>query len=204
MAIFGKKKSDEKDSIKDFPEFPSTFAPSLKFPEFPRQSDDNPFRDSDTPNQQENIPNFRPKPMPYNDFNKDNNIPLPQQFNSPKPMEPSREQPVFRQPLQQSNIPPMNQMFNQRQPMPMSQSQESSPRQMFHEDKPLFVKINDYEEAIYTLDKIKAKLKESDRILEELNKIREEEERQLEEWKRDLSMVKEKLLIIDKQLFENN
>jgi hypothetical protein len=204
MAIFGKKKSDEKDSIKDFPEFPSTFAPNLKFPEFPRQNDDNPFRESDVPNQQENVPAFRPKPIPYNDFNKDNNIPLPQQFNSPRPMEPPRDQIAFGQPLQQPNVSPMNQMFNQRQPISMSPNQEVSPRQIFHEDKPLFIKIDDYEEAIYTLDKIKAKLKESDRILEELTKIREEEERQLEEWKRDLSMVKEKLLTIDKQLFENN
>lgn len=73
----------------------------------------------------------------------------------------------------------------------------------FHEEKPLFVKIDDYESAIYTLDKIKAKLKEADRILEGLNKIRNEEEQQLEQWKRDLMTVKEKLLMIDKQLFES-
>ena len=152
MVIFGKKKSDDNNSIKDFPEFPSTFAPNLKFPEFPSQNDENPFKESSVPSPPENVLNFRPKPMPYDNIDPDNNLQSPQQFNSPRPMEPPREQPVFRQPLQQSNIAPMNQMFNQRQPMSMPQNQEMSPRQIFHEDKPLFIKIDDYEEAIYTGD----------------------------------------------------
>lgn len=208
MAFLGKKKIEDKGSVKDFPNFPSTFSPDLKFPDFPSPNDENPFKEDI---KEESIDQFkiRNKQSPYDDQDI--------QYSNNQPMQ---ESPFLNAPRPMPNIPPRNINYNNQQaPQPfsnmspmmgprpvMSPPQQVNPdtRRVFHEDKPLFVKIDDYEEAIYTLDKIKAKLRESDKILDELTKIRIEEERQLEEWKRDLAMVKEKLLTIDKQLFENN
>ncbi|MEK6974091.1 MAG: hypothetical protein AABW41_02550 [Nanoarchaeota archaeon] len=180
MALF-KKKIEDKDS-KDIPDFPSSFAPDIRFPEFPGYGQDtNPFREP------------------------------PKSFESLKPIpKEDKYESLLDQPLSPQMQPPLNKPMNmqpryQFQEMPQKSfgMVKDEQRQVFHEDKPIFVKIDDYEEAIYTLDKIKSKLKEADRILEELNKIRAEEEKQLEEWKQDLISIKEKLLTIDKKLFEN-
>jgi uncharacterized coiled-coil protein SlyX len=52
------------------------------------------------------------------------------------------------------------------------------------------------------IDKIKSLCKEADNLLDEIHKIRTEEDRELEKWHKDLNQVKEKLLTVDKKLFE--
>ena len=80
--------------------------------------------------------------------------------------------------------------------------QEEFRRTSFEEGKPLFIKIEDYEDAINTIDKIKLKLQDADKLLAEISRIRKQEDSELENWNRDLENVKEKLLMVDKQLFE--
>lgn len=69
------------------------------------------------------------------------------------------------------------------------------------EEKPIFVKIDKYKAAISTIEDIKAKLENIEKILRNLNKIKSEEEDELENWQRDVSIIKEKLLSVDKNLF---
>ena len=198
MALFGKKKIGDID-FKDSSELPSTFAPELRFPEFPAASnDDNPFREPPRSIEEFRIPE---KKVTYESLME------PAQSAYPKPME-QRPNVNLRpfinpQPVNQTDMDMGFRQMPQRPVMGPSIDQETSERQFFHQDKPLFIKIDDYEEAVFTLDKIRAKLKDADRLLEELDKVRGEEERQLEEWKRDLNSIKDKLLIIDKQLFES-
>lgn len=68
-------------------------------------------------------------------------------------------------------------------------------------DKPLFVKIDDYKDAMTTLKELKTKLKESTDILTELSKIKEREEEELEGWHNQLEEIKTKLEAVDKTLF---
>ncbi len=75
-------------------------------------------------------------------------------------------------------------------------------RPVVSEEKPLFVKIEKYKEATHLVDRIKAKLAEAERTLVELSRINDEEERNLRAWKEELEKIKEKLLDIDKHLFE--
>ncbi|MBT4334238.1 hypothetical protein HOD61_00255 [archaeon] len=70
------------------------------------------------------------------------------------------------------------------------------------EDKPIFVKIDAYKAAIKSIENIKDLCKESDIVLAELTKIRSEEDRELTKWHRDIDSIKNKLLIIDKKLFD--
>tara|TARA_Y100000310_G_scaffold319294_1_gene374413 strand:- start:142 stop:603 length:462 start_codon:yes stop_codon:yes gene_type:complete len=69
-------------------------------------------------------------------------------------------------------------------------------------DQPIFVKIENYKESMEGIDKIKSLCKEADNLLDEIHKIRTEEDRELEKWHKDLNQVKEKLLTVDKKLFE--
>jgi hypothetical protein len=69
-------------------------------------------------------------------------------------------------------------------------------------DKPIFVKLESYKEAMENIDKIKGLCNEADSLLDKIHKIRTEEDRELENWHRDLDKVKDKLLTVDKKLFE--
>lgn len=68
--------------------------------------------------------------------------------------------------------------------------------------KPLFVKIEKYKEIMHMIDAINSKLNDAENLLHELEKVRNDEQEKLEAWKRDLENVKEKLLSVDKDLFE--
>lgn len=70
------------------------------------------------------------------------------------------------------------------------------------DDKPVFVKIDKYRESMKTLDSIKSKIEEADELLKNLTKLRQDEERELEDWQNTLNEVRQKLLKIDKDLFE--
>ena len=68
--------------------------------------------------------------------------------------------------------------------------------------KPLFVQIDKYKDVMHTMDAIKAKLDDVDKLLDNLDQIKTEEDRKLEDWKRDLQNIKEKLVSVDRDLFE--
>ena len=53
-----------------------------------------------------------------------------------------------------------------------------------------------------TLNELKNKLKDAGDLLVELNKIKEQEERELSAWQDDLNSIKEKLISIDRTMFE--
>lgn len=70
------------------------------------------------------------------------------------------------------------------------------------DEKPLFVQIEKYKDVLHTLDAIRLKLKDAEELLSTFEHIKTEEDEKLEAWKRDLQNVKDKLLSIDKDLFE--
>ena len=68
--------------------------------------------------------------------------------------------------------------------------------------KPIFVKIDNYKEALEILEEIKRKVREAENIFDEIEKIREDRDKKLDAWKADLAKIKEKLMSVDKKLFE--
>ena len=68
--------------------------------------------------------------------------------------------------------------------------------------KTLFVKIDKYKDVMRALDHIKIKLEDSEKILGKLSELKEEEDKELDTWHNDLEDLKDKLLEIDKRLFE--
>jgi len=73
---------------------------------------------------------------------------------------------------------------------------------MVDADKPLFVKIESYREAVKELDKLKEKLAQAEELLGDLEEIRTKETEKLDSWRRDIASLKEKLLSVDQHLFE--
>jgi hypothetical protein len=70
------------------------------------------------------------------------------------------------------------------------------------EDKPLFVKIDQYKVALAELDKLKQKAAEAETLLEQIESVRADESSKLESWKKEVGAIKEKLLSVDRTLFE--
>lgn len=69
-------------------------------------------------------------------------------------------------------------------------------------EKPLFVQIERYKDVLHTLDAIRLKLQDAEELLRAFEHIKVEEDEKLGAWKRDLQNIKDKLLSIDKDLFE--
>ena len=70
------------------------------------------------------------------------------------------------------------------------------------EEKPVFVKIDKYRESVKTINSIKSKLEEADNLLKNLMRLRQDEERELDEWQNTLNEIRQRLLKVDKDLFE--
>lgn len=68
--------------------------------------------------------------------------------------------------------------------------------------QPLFVKIDRYKAALQALSEIKTNLTEAESTLAKLNVIKLRESDELARWESEISVIKEKLMAIDKQLFE--
>lgn len=69
-------------------------------------------------------------------------------------------------------------------------------------DKPVFVKIEQYREALDNLEDIKSKIGEAEELLASLDHLKAQEERELQSWHNSISRIKDKLISVDKKLFE--
>ena len=70
-------------------------------------------------------------------------------------------------------------------------------------DNTLFVKIDMYKESMRTLNLIKESLMNTENILNKLHKIKDEEDAEIKEWHDEIRRIKQKVMFIDKNLFEN-
>lgn len=215
MGFFGNKKplkqgskssSMQQDATPDLP----AGSQDIKFPEFPSYEDTTSELDFDS------IKEEATEQPTAEDFMSKENVEIPQRESkaplgmqqaqpqsAPEVVPRETSQPNFR-PSSNFESPGFSQSPTYSPPGPSysnPQDDIASSRSAYTSQKPLFVKIEDYKDAVYTIDKIKAKLKEADAVLEELSKIRRQEDTQLEDWRHDIENIKAKLLDIDKTLF---
>jgi len=69
------------------------------------------------------------------------------------------------------------------------------------DEKPVFVKIEMYEDIRDIVNIIKSKIVEGKETLEKLQQIRHEEESEIELWKNEMEDVEKKIAFVDKSLF---
>lgn len=82
------------------------------------------------------------------------------------------------------------------QPMPRGNRMRTS-----MEAEPIFVRIDDFEEAIEIFDKTSHKLGEIDRLLEKIKGVRESEEKELKSWEVNIKKLKREIERIDRDIF---
>ena len=69
-------------------------------------------------------------------------------------------------------------------------------------DKPIYVKMDQYKDAMHNIDKIKELCNGADKMLGEISRLRSSEDRELEKWQDEVDKIKDKILLVDKKLFE--
>ncbi len=219
MPFFKKKKKEEvvfpefpalpKEAVPAFPsyspkEFPSLkeikqavkpMAESKEFPRLeamPKLTETITYEPKTVPEQESKLPSIE-KFMP---LEKKSQLEIPER-KSPMPIIPRERQMMPRmQPPKQRPIQPPAQMFR---PVERSlQPRYEAPRS----GKPLFVQIDEYNRIIETVNNLKFSLQEAERILGSLKQLKEKENEELSRWDAHLNKVKDKLLTIDKRLFE--
>ena len=70
------------------------------------------------------------------------------------------------------------------------------------EEKPVFVKIEQYKEAMQSIQQLKQKLKDIESSLQRVENIRAQEQDELKSCQDNLNKLKERLIAIDQKLFE--
>lgn len=70
-------------------------------------------------------------------------------------------------------------------------------------DTPVFVKVEDYKDAIAVLTTIRSKIEDAKRTLEKISELKNEEDTELELWNSTVDEVEKKLDVIDKSLSDH-
>lgn len=70
-------------------------------------------------------------------------------------------------------------------------------------EKPMFVKVNEYEDIKDMLNLIRAKIDESKKVLAVLDQLKKQEETELTAWRTEIEEVDKKVGYINKTLFES-
>lgn len=70
------------------------------------------------------------------------------------------------------------------------------------EERPVFVKIQQYREAMSSIETLRQKLKEVENILDKLSQLRSQEQVEITNCQSNINKIKEKLIEVDKKLFE--
>lgn len=66
----------------------------------------------------------------------------------------------------------------------------------------LFVQIERYKEAVAKMEHIKEKINEAEKILSKLDEMKRQEDEELLRWHEDLETIKNKILSVDRSIFE--
>ncbi len=176
MGLFSKKKEEPKQELPKFPEFPR-FTPQERMAQPSYQPE---FKHDDM------------KELPREEHH-DMEVNIPMRKPGPKMAEEPHEEEFRFNPI---NEPlPMQPMAGPlRGPPQLAQSGVV--------ERPLFIKVEDYREAMGNIEALKKTLKETEELLEKLDSIRMAEEEELKRAHANVDAIKEQLLFIDKRLFE--
>ena len=70
------------------------------------------------------------------------------------------------------------------------------------QQRPVFIKIDEYKEALGLIDDIKGKLADANSLVGKIAELRAKEDAELEHWKAQLDEIDRKVDFVDKTLFE--
>lgn len=67
--------------------------------------------------------------------------------------------------------------------------------------EPIFIRLDKFEESLHTFKKVKEKVTEIEKMLQQTKRVKEEEEKELEYWETEIQKIKEQVEEIDKEIF---
>ncbi len=177
MGLFSKKKVEEKQEL-----------PPLKFPDFskPKEESAN-YESSIAPSDQGMIKKAVGQPGFM--------IPIR------KPVQPKTETANFGEEKgfrDMERRPRTEEFPRDEERRPRTEERMYNPQKT----KTLFIKVEKYKDVLAKMNEIKAKVGESEIVLQKLHGLRVEEEKELKIWQNDLNRVKDTLIAIDKTLSE--
>lgn len=73
---------------------------------------------------------------------------------------------------------------------------------MSMDNKPMFVKVEEYEDVLETLTAIKDKLDDAKGILAKITELKEQEDAEIESWNVGIEDIEKKLSYVDRMIFE--
>jgi hypothetical protein len=102
------------------------------------------------------------------------------------------------------------QMIQEHQPVPIVEHlqpqvaplQPQPIQQPTPEQQPVFVKLEHYREALANIELLKQKIKETEIFIDKIEEMRSQEQVELNNCRENITKLKEKLLAVDKRLFE--
>src|SRR3989344_5812411 len=225
MSFFGKKRQlQEKNlSLPDVSEPKQKFDDDIKFPEFPSYESDLEV-DKMKSNEEEYRSTMAQPVQSQQNMGMSDSFTGQQQdtqkynYNfQPQSEQPSQTIPVRQRQVKQetwdpststpdqnfSNLDEFNQdVGNSQQEAEPSSQDFSKPVPQNNSDKPIFIKLENYKEVLTTIESIRKKIRDAESMLGEISRVRNEEDRTLESWKVQVESVKNRLLDIDRKLFE--
>ena len=71
-------------------------------------------------------------------------------------------------------------------------------------DMPVYVKVEDFKDALTVLASIRTKIEDAKRTLEKVHELKSEEDTELELWNSTIDEVEKKLEMIDKSLSDQD
>lgn len=121
------------------------------------------------------------------------------EFDLELPEFPSYE-PSIKSPPKKVEAPNFEEPFELPKSEPISRPMQVRPAERVN--KQFYIKIKNYEQSVAMIDDIKKRLQNVKKILDNLQKIKHEEDEELNLWQEDLRAIKDRIIEIDKTLFE--
>jgi len=225
MGLFGHKKKKEVSKIPDLPRFDDFDVAGanagfvednkgLKMPSYESAFD------KDTERHEEG-PIMGPSPFDKKPFDapvRDPNIGKPKETYEeridpsyldnviPKIQKPELTSPFKKEPVETmqpkfESVQKTEEKTMQQEPKMILKKQMKVPQRVVDE-RPVFVQIDDYKDAMNDIEILKQKIREIEYILDRMNEIKSEEQLEISNCETSLNKIKEKLIGIDKKLFE--
>jgi len=72
------------------------------------------------------------------------------------------------------------------------------------DNKPMFIKVEEYKEVKQIIDLLKDKLKEAKQVLGDIEELKKQEEQQTIQWRSELDEVEQRVELMDTILLDSN
>ncbi|HIG96023.1 TPA: hypothetical protein HA249_04005 [Candidatus Woesearchaeota archaeon] len=72
------------------------------------------------------------------------------------------------------------------------------------DNKPMFIKVEEYKEVKQMIDLLKGKLKEAKQVLGDIEELKKQEEQQTIQWTSELDEVEQRVELMDTILLDSN